>query len=114
MSFGLCNASTTFQALMNNVLQPFLCWFVLVLFDDILMYNKSWTDHLHHLRAFFTMLRQHQLFVKRAKCGFGVTSISYLGHVISREGVTMDPAKVWPSMTGWCLGRHGCCVLFSA
>ncbi|KAF0911959.1 hypothetical protein E2562_012771 [Oryza meyeriana var. granulata] len=102
MPFGLCNAPATFQSLMNAVLRPFLRRFVLVFFDDILIYSATWADHLRHLRAVLSMLRQHQLFVKRAKCAFGVSSVSYLGHVISAEGVAMDPAKVqaihdWPA-----------------
>jgi hypothetical protein len=98
MPFGLCNAPATFQALMNDVLRPFLRRFVLVFFDDILIYSKSWADHLRHLRTVLTELRHHKLFVKRA---FGATSVAYLGHVISEAGVAMDPAKVqavqdWP------------------
>ena len=94
MPFGLCNAPATFQALMNDVLRPFLRRFVLVFFYDILIYSSSWADHLRHLRAVLAMLQQHRLFVKRSKCAFGVASISYLGHVISEAGVAMDPAKV--------------------
>ena len=94
MPFGLCNAPATFQALMNDVLRPFLRRFVLVFFDDILIYSKTWADHLRYLRAVLSMLRQHHLFVKQAKCAFGVASVSYLGHVISKAGVAMDPAKV--------------------
>jgi hypothetical protein len=94
MAFGLCNAPATFQALMNDVLRPFLRRFVLVFFDDILIYSKTWADHLRHLRAVFAELRHQQLFVKRTKCAFGATSIAYLGHVISEAGVAMDPAKV--------------------
>jgi hypothetical protein len=94
MAFGLCNAPVTFQALMNDVLRPFLCHFVLVFFDDILIYSKTWADHLHHLRTVLDELRRHQLFVKRNKCSFGASSVAYLGHVISTAGVAMDPAKV--------------------
>jgi hypothetical protein len=102
MAFGLCNALATFQALMNDVLWPFLHRFVLVFFDDILIYSKTWADHLHHLRAAFSELRHQQLFVKRTKCVFGAVSVAYLDHVISEAGVTMDPAKVqaiheWPA-----------------
>jgi hypothetical protein len=101
MPFGLCNAPATFQALMNDVLRPFLRHFVLVFFDDILIYSASWADHLRHLRAVFTILQQHRLFVKRSKCAFGEHSIAYLGHVISDAGIAMDPVKVqavsaWP------------------
>jgi hypothetical protein len=94
MPFGLCNALATFQALMNDVLRPFLRRFVPVFFDDILIYNSSWADHLRHIRAVLTMLQQHQLFVKQSKCAFAVPSVAYLGHVISASGVAMDPAKV--------------------
>lgn len=99
MLFGLCDALATFQALMN-VLCSFLCRFVLI-FDDILIYSLSLAEHLRHARAVLTVLHQHQLFVKRSKCAFGVNSISYLGHIISATGVAMDPEKVqaianWP------------------
>jgi hypothetical protein len=75
MTFGLCNASATFQALMNDVLHPFLHRFVLVFFDDILIYSKTWADHLRHLQAVFDMLRQHHLFIKCSKCAFGALSV---------------------------------------
>jgi hypothetical protein len=94
MAFGLCNAPTTFQALMNDVLRQFLRRFVLVFFDDILIYSKTWADHLRHLQAVLNELRRHQLFVKRNKCSFATSSVAYLGHVISAVGVAMDPAKV--------------------
>jgi hypothetical protein len=102
MAFGLCNAPATFQALMNDMLYPFLRRFVLVFFDDILIYSKTWADHLRHLRTVLDKLRCHQLFVKHTKCSFGASSIAYLGHVISAAGVAMDPAKVqaihdWPA-----------------
>jgi hypothetical protein len=92
--FGLCNAPTTFQTLMNDVLRPFLCHFVLIFFDDILIYSKSWVDHLRHLRVILTELRRHVLFIKCSKCAFGVSSVAYLDHIISEAGVAMDPAKV--------------------
>jgi hypothetical protein len=94
MPFGLCNAPATFQAMMNDVLRPFLRRFVLVFFDDILIYSRSWADHLRHIRAVLEELRRHQLFLKRTKCAFAATSVAYLGHVISAAGVAMDPAKV--------------------
>jgi len=101
MPFGLCNAPATFQALMNDVLRVYLRRFVLVFFDDILIYSTTWEDHLRHLRVVLTILRHHLLFVKRSKCSFGIDSVSYLGHIISATGVAMDPAKVqaihdWP------------------
>ena len=101
MPFGLTNAPATFQALMNDVLRPFLRRFVLVFFDDILIYSNSWSDHLRHVRTVLRFLHQHKLFLKRSKCLFGESSIGYLGHVISAQGVAMDTQKVqavaaWP------------------
>jgi hypothetical protein len=104
MLFGLCNAPATFQALMNDVLHPFLRRFLLVFFDDILIYNKSWADHLCHLCAVLTELRHQRLFVKRSKCAFGVTSVSYLGHIISEAGAAMDSTKV-QAIQGWSVPR---------
>jgi hypothetical protein len=101
MAFGPCNAPATFQALMNDVLRLFLRRFVLVFFDDILVYSKSWADHLRHLRAVLDELRRHQLFVKRSKCSFGASAVAYLGHIISAKGVAMDPAKVVQAIHDW-------------
>ena len=101
MPFRLTNVPATFQILMNAILQPFLHKFVLVFFDDILIYSRTWADHLRHIRAVLSELQRQQLFLKRAKCAFASTSVAYLGHVISEAGVAMDPAKVqaildWP------------------
>jgi hypothetical protein len=90
MPFGLTNAPTTFQVLMNNVLRPFLRRFMLVFFDDILIFSASWAEHLQHVRAVLTKLREHQLFIKKSKCALGREEVSYLGHVISAAGVAMD------------------------
>ena len=101
MPFGLSNAPSTFQALMNLVLKPFLRRSVLVFFDDILVYSSTWTEHLQHLRAVLDVLREHRLHLKRSKCSFATSSVHYLGHVITAEGVAMDTTKVvavqsWP------------------
>jgi hypothetical protein len=101
MPFGLSNAPAMFQALMNDVLSPYLRRFVLVFFDDILIYSSSWAEHLQHVAIIFNELRAHRLHLKRSKCSFGTTSVVYLGHVISAEGVAMDADKVaavaaWP------------------
>jgi hypothetical protein len=90
MSFDSTNAPATFQALMNDVLQSYLHRFVLVFFDDILVYSRSWSEHLQHVRLVLNTLKEHHLFMKRTKCAFGRTKISYLGHVISVTGVAMD------------------------
>jgi hypothetical protein len=79
-------------------------------FDDILIYSKSWQDHFHHLRAILSKLRHHHLFVKSSMCAFGVSSVSYLDHIISEAGVVMDPTKVqaihdWPTPWSACAVR---------
>jgi hypothetical protein len=70
MAFGLTNLPSTFQAMMNAVLQPFLRLFVLVFFDDILIYNASWAEHLYHVHVVFQTLRANKLAVKQSKCTF--------------------------------------------
>jgi hypothetical protein len=92
--FGLCNAPSTFQSLMNHVFRPFLCHFVLVLFDDILIYSKTWTDHLTHVDQVLSLLSQHQLFLKQSKCAFGESEVEYLGHLVGKDGVRVDPKKI--------------------
>jgi hypothetical protein len=104
MAFGLTNAPSTFRAMMNRVLRPFLRRFVLVFFDDTLIYSLSWSAHLQHLRTVFQVLHTHRLALKQRKCSFGEHSVAYLGHVIADGNVTMDPAKVeavqaWPTPT---------------
>jgi hypothetical protein len=101
MPFGLTNVTATFQTPMNIVLHLFLYWFVLVFFDDILIYNSSWSEHLQHVHLILTALQEHKLFIKKSKCTFGTRSVAYLGHVILEKGVTMDKHKVeavidWP------------------
>jgi hypothetical protein len=100
MPIGLSNAPATFQALMNVILKPFLHRFVLVFFDDILIYNSSWSEHLQHVHLAFNTLRTHDLHLKRSKCTFGALSVTYLGHVISANGVAKDSDKV-DAVTSW-------------
>ena len=104
MPFGLTNAPSTFQALMNFVFRPYLRKFVLVFFDDILVFSKSLDMHLQHLRVVLSLLLQHQLYAKRSKCVFGIPKVDYLGRIISSQGVSADPKKLsamkeWPSPT---------------
>jgi hypothetical protein len=84
MPFGLCNAPSTFQSLMNHVFHPFLHHFVLVFFDDILIYSKTWTTHLAHVDQVLNLLSQHQIFLKQSKCSFGASKVEYLGHIVER------------------------------
>jgi hypothetical protein len=104
MPFGLTNAPATFQSLMNDLFRPYLRHFILVFFDDILVYSRSWTDHLTHLQTVLQILSVNSLFAKMSKCQFGVLRVSYLGHIISEQGVAVDPAKIqavidWPPPT---------------
>jgi hypothetical protein len=94
MPFGLCNAPSTFQSLMNHVFHLFLCHFFLVFFDDILIYRKNWTYHLTHVDQVLHLLSQHQLFLKQSKCAFGASEVEYLGHLVGKDGVRVDPKKI--------------------
>lgn len=102
MPFGLTNAPATFQALMNRILSPYLRKFVLVFFDDILIFSQSIEDHAHHVQLVLQLLRKYNLFAKPSKCTFGQQHVEYLGYIISEQGVATDPAKIvavqqWPS-----------------
>jgi hypothetical protein len=94
MPFGLCNALSTIQILMNHVFHPFLCHFVLVLFDDILIYSKTWKSHLAHVDQFLHLLSEHQLFLKQYKCAFGASKFEYLGHLVGKDGVRVNPKNI--------------------
>jgi hypothetical protein len=100
MPFGLCNAPSTFQSLMNHVFRPFLRHFVLVFFDDILIYSKTWKDHLTHVDQVLSLLAQHQLFLKQSKCAFGASEVEYLGHLVGKDGVRVDPKNI-EAMQDW-------------
>lgn len=93
MPFGLTNGPFTFQALMNSIFRPYLRIFVLIFFDDILVFSKCLDDHVSHLRIVLRVLLSHQLYAKQSKCVFGCSKVEYLGHIISGEGVKANPKK---------------------
>jgi hypothetical protein len=94
MSFGLTNASAHFMYLMNSVFMPELDRFDMVFIDDIPVYSKSMVEHEEHLRVVLQRLQDHQLYVKFSKCEFWINEVSFLGHVISLEGINVDLGKV--------------------
>ncbi|GKB98047.1 ty3-gypsy retrotransposon protein [Tanacetum coccineum] len=101
MPFGLTNAPSTFQSAMNDLFRPVLRHFVLVFFDDILIYSSNREEHYSHLRYVLHKLQEHQFHAKASKCVFGVMNISFLGHRISGQGVAPEAEKIaaiqqWP------------------
>nr|CAE03619.3 OSJNBb0003B01.10 [Oryza sativa Japonica Group] len=100
MSFGLTNAPAFFMNLMNKVFMEFLDKFVVVFIDDILIYSKSEEEHEQHLRLVLEKLKEHQLYAKFSKCDFWLTEVKFLGHVITAQGVAVDPSNV-ESVTKW-------------
>ncbi|XP_027083512.2 uncharacterized protein [Coffea arabica] len=104
MPFGLTNAPTTFQSLMNHIFRDQLRRYVLVFFDDILIYSPSLEIHLQQVAEVLNLLQEHQLYAKKSKCSFAQTEVEYLGHIISGQGVRADHKKVegmmnWPTPT---------------
>ena len=94
MPFGLTNAPSTFLRLMNHVLRDCIGKYVVVYFDDILVFSQSLDDHLRHLREVFLVLRNNSLFANSAKCTFCVDSIVFLGFVVNKMGLHVDPEKI--------------------
>ena len=94
MPFGLTNAPTTFMDLMNHVFQPYVDRFVVVFIDDILVYSKDREDHDTHLRVVLETLRKEQLYVKLSKCKFWLREVSFIGHIVSEEGIRVDLKKI--------------------
>ena len=94
MPFGLTNAPSAFMDLMNRVFQPYLDRFVIVFIDDILVYSSSSEEHSEHLRIVLQTLRERQLYAKLSKCQFWLDRVTFLGHVISVEGVSVDLQKI--------------------
>ncbi|TYK07886.1 ty3-gypsy retrotransposon protein [Cucumis melo var. makuwa] len=100
MSFGLTNAPAVFMDLMNRVFREFLDTFVIVFIDDILIYSKTEAEHEEHLRMVLQTLRDNKLYAKFSKCEFWLKQMSFLGHVVSKAGVSVDPVKI-EAVTSW-------------
>ncbi|KAL0536723.1 hypothetical protein IC582_025683 [Cucumis melo] len=101
LSFGLTNAPAVFMDLMNRVFREFLDTFVIVFIDDILIYSKTKAEHEEHLRMVLETLRANKLYAKFSKCEFWLKEVSFLGHVVSKPSVSVDPTKIeavpnWP------------------
>ena len=94
MPFGLTNAPAVFMALMNKVFMPYLDKFVIVFIDDILVYSRDEEEHANHLRLVLQTLREKQLYVKFNKCEFWLDQVVFLGHIVSGEGIKVDPKKI--------------------
>jgi hypothetical protein len=94
MSFELTNAPTHFTYLMNSVFMLELDKFLVVFIDDILIYSKNEEEHAKHLHIVLTRIREHQLYAKFSKCIFWLEEIQFLGHILSVNGIVVDPSKV--------------------
>jgi hypothetical protein len=93
-SFGLTNAPSYFMNMMNKVFMEFLDKFVVVFIDDILVYSKINEEHERHLRLIMEKLREHKLYAKFSKCEFWLSEVAFIGHIVSMEGIVVDPSKV--------------------
>lgn len=100
MPFGLTNAPATFQHLMNNIFRDMLDVCVIIYLDDILVYSSSLSEHVQHVHSVLQRLLQHRLYAKLEKCQFHSPSIEFLGYVVAKSGVYMDPAKI-KSIVSW-------------
>lgn len=102
LSFGLAGGPATFNGAMTGTLHPLLRKCVLLFFDDILVFSRTLEDHTVHLSQVFQLLQKDHWKIKESKCCFGQRRLSYLGHVISAEGVAIEPSKIqavaqWPT-----------------
>ena len=105
MPFGLTNAPVAFMDLMNRVFRPYVDKFVVVFIDDILVYSKDAEEHEQHLKIVLQTLREKKLYVKLSKCDFWLKEASFLGHIMSSEGIRVDPTKI-EAVVNWKTPRN--------
>ncbi|GKB92723.1 putative reverse transcriptase domain-containing protein [Tanacetum coccineum] len=100
MPFGLTNAPAIFTDLINRVCKPYLDKFIIMFIDDILIYSKSEEEHEVHLKTILDLLKKEKLYAKFSKCEFQLQEVQFLGHVVNRNGIHIDPSKV-ESVKNW-------------
>ena len=94
LPFGLTNTPATFKSCMNHIFRQQLRKFLLIFFDDILIYSKTWEEHLQYIQEVLNILETESLYAKFSKCEFGLEEILYLGNKINVEGVSVDEDKI--------------------
>ena len=100
MSFRLTNAPEAFMDLMNRVFKPYLDWFVVAFIDNILVYWRTPEEHISYLREVLRVLRKNELYAKLSKCEFWLEKVAFLGHIMSKELISIDPQKI-EAVTQW-------------
>jgi hypothetical protein len=105
MPFELTNAPATFHSFMNHIFMDYLRKSVLVFFEDILIYSRSWQEHMRHLDEVLSIMEAQSLYSKESKCEFDMTELLYLGHIISAQGVQVHQEKI-RAILDWSMPRN--------